>query len=87
MKQEIAYCGVDCSACPDYVNKKCPSCRLTQWKDDDICLPVKCCRDKGIACCAFCGGFPCKDMADFYGESDSHREAYRRMLAVREENG
>ena len=63
------------------------SCRLTDWKAGDECLPVKCCRGKEIECCAFCGLFPCGDMADFYSESDSHREAYRRMLALREESG
>ena len=83
MNRDIAFCGVDCSVCPDYISKKCPSCRLTRWKDGDICMPVMCCREKGIDFCAFCGEFPCGDMADFYGESDSHKAAYRRMLAVR----
>ena len=84
MKNEIALCGVDCSVCADHLSGTCPSCRLTEWKDDDVCLPVKCCRDQGIECCSFCGRFPCGDMAAFYEESDSHRAAYRRMVALRE---
>ena len=84
MKEWIAYCGVDCSACPDFQSKACPSCRRTEWKEDDICMPVKCCRAKEIDCCAFCGGFPCGDMAEFYEESDSHREAGQRMRMLRE---
>ena len=80
----IAYCGVDCSACADYKNKKCPSCRLTEWKEGDECMPVRCCAGKGIGYCAFCDVFPCGDMADFYGESESHGEAFKRMTALRE---
>ena len=83
MEHTIAYCGVDCSVCADYLNKTCPSCRLTEWKGDDICIPVKCCREKGIELCAFCSDFPCADMAEFYDESDSHREAFRRMQELR----
>ena len=79
----LAYCGVDCSACPDYLNQICPSCKQTDWKEDDICLPVECCRKKKIEFCAFCDHFPCKNMAEFYEESDSHREAYERMSAMR----
>ena len=84
MDPVIAYCGVDCSVCPDYKTGVCPSCRMTVWKEGDACMPVACCRDKGIDCCAFCEGFPCADMAEFYDDSDSHRVAYRRMLAIRE---
>ena len=85
MNDNIAYCGVDCSVCPDYLDKSCPSCRLTEWTEEDLCMPVKCCREKGIEACAFCDSFPCKDMAEFYEESDSHREAYEKMrlLAMR----
>ena len=39
MDRMIAYCGVDCSACTDLLSGKCPSCRLSEWKDDDICMP------------------------------------------------
>ena len=83
MDTKIAYCGVDCSVCPDYLNNVCPSCRLTQWEDGDECMPVKCCREKGIDVCAFCAEFPCGSMAEFYMESESHKAAYRRMLAMR----
>ncbi len=82
-EEMIAYCGVDCSACPDYIDKKCPSCRKTEWRDGDICMPVRCCTEKGIAFCAGCEGFPCADMAEFYRESEGHEAAYRRMLALR----
>ena len=78
MEHTIAYCGVDCAACADYKSDVCPSCRMTNWGDDP-CMPVKCCREKEIDCCAYCKGFPCADMAAFYEESDSHRAAYRRM--------
>ena len=83
MDPMIAYCGVYCSACPDYESGKCPSCRLSEWEKDDICMPVRCCREKEIECCACCGSFPCADMASFYEESPSHRTAYERMLALR----
>ena len=37
MDKNIAYCGVDCSACND-----CPSCRQTDWADE-YCMPANCC--------------------------------------------
>ena len=77
----IAYCGVDCSACPDMSSGKCPGCRHTEWGEDP-CMPVKCCRDKGVYSCGECGEFPCADMRGFYDESDSHRLAYFRMEHV-----
>ena len=83
MKNSIAYCGVDCSECADFIHQKCPSCRLTEWNDDDMCMPVRCCREKGIELCAFCSVFPCKNMAGFYEESESHREARSRMESLK----
>jgi|GEM_PF-1199359 len=77
----IAYCGVDCAACPDYAGKKCPGCRQTEWGDDP-CPPVACCREKGIIFCGKCSDFPCRMMREFYEESDSHRQAYERMRAL-----
>lgn len=85
MNELIAFCGVDCSTCSDFLDERCPSCRKTDWSEDDICMPVRCCREREIECCAFCSGFPCGDMAEYYEESDGHREAYRRMLAMRAE--
>jgi hypothetical protein len=41
--------------------------------------------EKGIECCGECTGFPCADMAAFFEESDSHRQAYARMAAVHPE--
>ena len=80
-----AYCGVDCAACPDYTGGKCPGCRDTDWQEGDICLPVACCREKGIDFCGECPDFPCAEMGDFYKESESHERAYARMLSLREE--
>lgn len=78
----IAYCGVDCSACPDHSGGKCPGCRKTVWDEGDECMPIACCKKRGISCCGECGDFPCPDMDEFYGESDSHRLAYARMYRV-----
>ncbi len=77
------YCGVDCSVCGDYLDGKCPSCRESDWSGSDICLPVKCCVDKGISLCGQCGEFPCQMMSEFYQESDSHRQAGLRMSRMR----
>ncbi len=87
MDHRIAYCGVDCFACPDYQTGVCPACKRTPWTEDDICMPVKCCREKGIEFCGQCGGFPCGDMREFYAESEGHAAAYQRMLAMRSDNG
>ncbi|MBQ7161448.1 MAG: hypothetical protein IJR90_07050 [Clostridia bacterium] len=86
MDKNISFCGVDCSECSDFKSGVCPSCRLTEWKDGDICMPVKCCTEKWIGCCAFCEGFPCGDIADFYKESDGHRRAYEKMCEMRKRN-
>ena len=79
-ENRIAYCGVDCAACPDLKDKKCPGCRRTAWPEGDACMPVECCRKRGIRFCGECPGFPCADMKEFYRESPGHEEAYRRML-------
>ena len=81
-KNRIAYCGVNCSTCSDLAENKCPGCRQTNWSHDDICLPVSCCRERGISLCGECASFPCRDMQAFYEESDSHIIAYQRMLAI-----
>ena len=78
-----AYCGVDCSVCTDYTGNRCPGCRQTDWKDPDICLPVQCCIKKKISSCGECTLFPCKEMKDFYLESESHNRAYQRLLQQR----
>ena len=84
MAPMLAYCGVDCAACADYLDKRCPSCRWTDWRDDP-CMPVRCCREKGIECCAFCGVVPFESSAEVYAESEGHRAAFRRMRALRGE--
>ena len=80
-----AYCGVDCSGCADYKNRKCPGCRESTWPDGDECPPVSCCRKQGIVFCGDCSRFPCKMMREFYEESDSHRDAYRRLEEYRKD--
>ena len=79
----IAYCGVDCSACSDLANGKCPGCRNTDWQAGDMCLPVECCRKREISCCGECDAFPCADMKAFYAESASHGKAYEMMVKLR----
>ncbi len=83
---QLGFCGVDCSVCRDYLDGKCPSCRATEWTNSDICHPVKCCQDKGISVCGHCNEFPCQMMSDFYQESDSHRQAGKRMLQMHMRN-
>ena len=78
----IAYCGVDCAACADYTGGECPGCRQTDWQAGDMCLPVECCRRRGIRFCGECPAFPCEDMKAFYAESDSHARAYARMASM-----
>ena len=78
----IAWCGVDCAACPDYLSGKCPNCRRSQWPDGEPCMPVACCQEKGILSCGACEAFPCPEMREFYEESDSHRQAFKRMQTV-----
>lgn len=75
----IAYCGVDCSECPDLDSGKCPGCRKTVWEEGDECMPVACCSRRGIPFCGKCAEFPCPDMKEFYEESDGHRKAYELM--------
>ena len=75
----IAYCGVDCSLCPDFLAGRCPNCRKTSWPEGETCPPVACCRKKGILSCGQCAGFPCADMKEFYAESEGHRQALARM--------
>ena len=82
-KDLIACCGVDCSACSDHADKKCPGCRKTDWQPENICLPVACCRKKRISFCGECSSFPCASMRDFYKESESHEKAYALMTSVR----
>ena len=82
-----AYCGADCASCSDLAEGKCPGCRKTEWPEGDACLPVACCREKGISFCWECPVFPCADMREFYGESESHGRAYALMLSLRDGAG
>lgn len=81
----IAYCGVDCAVCTDFTAGKCPGCRQSQWPNGDACPPIPCCQSRGIAHCGQCDEFPCTAMAEFYQESESHRQAFERMQALAEE--
>ena len=81
--ERIAYCGVDCGACSEYLSQNCPDCRRSRWPDGDPCMPIACCESKGIRCCGQCDVVPCPDMAVFYEESESHRAAFARMNALR----
>ena len=78
----IAFCGVDCAACADYTEKKCPGCRQSVRPDGNPCPPVACCQKRGIGFCGQCADFPCPMMQEFYEESDSHRAAGERMTAL-----
>ena len=69
--------------CADYRAGKCPGYRRTQWQEGDECMPVRCCREKGINYCGQCPVFPCDDMREFYTQPDSHRQTYERMKALR----
>ena len=79
----IGYCGVDCSACPDYAGGKCPGCRKSTWESGDECRPIICCKERGIEYCGACTEFPCEMMREFYEESEGHRRAYELMKSVR----
>lgn len=79
----MAFCGVDCSACPDFTGGKCPGCRKSIGPEGDRCMPVECCMKKGIEHCGACPGFPCRDMAEFFCESEGHRLAFRRLISLR----
>lgn len=83
--ESIGYCGVDCAVCPDFTGGVCPGCRKSTWPEGDACPPIPCCQEKGIDLCGRCPQFPCAMMAEFYEESDGHREAYRRMCLLRQE--
>ena len=83
----VGYCGVDCSACPDYLSGKCPDCRSSRWPHGDPCMSIACCQKRGIECCGRCDGFPCGDMAAFYEESEGHRAAFDRMKTLGDMNG
>ena len=39
--KKLGFCGVDCSACPDYLDGKCPDCRRTIWEEGCACTPVE----------------------------------------------
>ena len=82
MNELIAFCGVDCSVCPDYTKDLCPSCRKTKW-DDEPCMPVACCKKKGITVCGECKNFPCGDMKEFYEVSENHEKAYELMTKIK----
>ena len=51
----VAYCGLYCGACGQYLREKCPGCMENTragW-----CNIRLCCREKGYASCAECTDF------------------------------
>ena len=80
----IAFCGVDCGACSDYAKGICPGCRASAHTSSEDCMAVICCEGRGIAFCSECAEFPCENMLAFFEETDSHREAYARLKAMRD---
>lgn len=78
----LGYCGVDCSACDDFLQHNCLGCRRTDWAEGDLCAPIACCTSQGIRCCGECADFPCGMMDGFYQESESHRMAFQLMQVI-----
>ena len=78
----VGFCGVDCSSCPDYLNFKCPGCRASAGMSDEDCMVAQCCMDRNILVCSQCSDFPCDDMKDFFEESESHRQAEKRLKVI-----
>lgn len=78
-----AFCGVDCAACGDMLSGKCPGCRQSIGPEGDRCGAVECCIKRGIDICSDCSEFVCRDMAEFFSESEGHRCAYRRLMGIR----
>ena len=79
----IGYCGVDCLQCVDYKKTKCPGCKEA-IELGAPCNCVICNLQKKIEYCNECLTFPCEMMKEFYQESKSHKEAYKRMLEMKE---
>lgn len=48
-----SFCGVECTLCADYINDKCPACRLYREKYTD-CEIYKCLNKKGHKDCGEC---------------------------------
>ncbi len=78
----IGFCGVDCSACPDYLNFKCPGCRASIGLSEEECMAAQCCMDKNILVCSQCREYPCDNMKDFFMESESHKAAEKRLGVI-----
>jgi len=52
----VAYCGLYCGACREYLRDRCPGCHDNQtapW-----CKIRSCCRENQFATCADCREFP-----------------------------
>jgi hypothetical protein len=98
----IAFCGIDCAACPAYVGTQAGDEELlaktaAEWSSDDeplaaedvicysctqtekrlytwcsACRMKDCCREKGIANCAYCGEYACDDLKKLWDVVESH---------------
>ncbi len=63
---QLAYCGLDCSACDMGKKTGCPGCQKAAGKPLwGECKLAKCCIAKGLAHCGKCAEFPCEDLKEF----------------------
>lgn len=53
----LAYCGLACCVCSG--NAECAGCRNAGCTNKEWCKAFRCCREKGIAGCWECSGYPC----------------------------
>ena len=83
----IAYCGIDCERCANYrKNENCLGCIIDQEMIED-CDIRQCCKEKRVAYCAECGGFPCEKMRNFYDGHPEYAYAEEIMNGMRKEKG
>jgi hypothetical protein len=81
---EAGCCGDFCGKCPDYPDQ-CAGCIPTDHMD---CYFVKCCVERSLEHCGFCGDFPCKRLRDFVPDDRPgcapgyHIEELRRRKTV-----
>jgi len=71
------YCGMPCALCTRYRttgDSRCPGCSHDGYYTEP-CKVHHCCKEKGIAHCGMCGGFPCVrlgKMGDFSDLNTNH---------------
>jgi hypothetical protein len=52
----VAYCGLYCGACRQYLSEKCEGCH--QNEKATWCKIRTCCSEQGLSSCAQCADFP-----------------------------